>query len=282
MARTYLITGANTGVGLAVVEQLMRDPNAIIYLGCLSFENGERVKHKQLHDASNVHVVEIDVTKPETLSAAANKIQHLDVLIANAGINVKGNSSLAHCKQTFEVNYYGVQRTVNAFLPLLEKQKGSRIVIVSSESGTWTHNIATGEFRELIDHPEKLTVDDVNHEVKQLFHEVAMGKFVRYPNPSAPSTFGFYSVSKMFLSTYARVLARELRSRGIIVTIVCPGYCATALNNFIGYRSVEQGAKSILQGLDTDKEGSFTQDGRELPFAQPAWTGIPAEHQSPM
>lgn len=255
----------------------MRDPNAIIYLGSRSVENGERVKHKQLHDAANVHVVQIDVTKPETLSAAAEKIQHLDVLIANAGISIVAGYLLAHFKQTFDVNYYGVQNTVNAFLPLLEKQKGSRIVIVSAEAGSWTHNIATGEFRELIDHPEKLTVDDVNREVKQLFHEVAMGKFVRYPNPSGPSAFGSYGASKMFVNTYARVLARELHSRGIIVTIVCPGYCATALNNFIGYRSVEQGAKSILQSLDTDKEGSFTQDGRELPFAQPAWTGVPAD-----
>ncbi len=73
--------------------------------------------------------------------------------------------------------------------------------------------------------------------------------------------FGTYSASKT--ASHAVTLAFALESEGIKVSIACPGFTSTALNNFAGTRSVEQGAREAvrLALLGTDgPTGTFSDE----------------------
>ena len=77
-----------------------------------------------------------------------------------------------------------------------------------------------------------------------------------------------YSISKAALNGLTRVLAAELRSDGILVNSICPGWVATDMGG-PGGRPVEEGAASVVWGAllpDDGPTGGFFRDGRPLPW----------------
>jgi NAD(P)-dependent dehydrogenase (short-subunit alcohol dehydrogenase family) len=77
-----------------------------------------------------------------------------------------------------------------------------------------------------------------------------------------------YSTSKAALNALTRMLAAELRSDGILVNAVCPGWVATDMGG-AGGRPVSAGAASVLWAADlpgTGPTGGFFRDGRPLPW----------------
>jgi NAD(P)-dependent dehydrogenase (short-subunit alcohol dehydrogenase family) len=75
-----------------------------------------------------------------------------------------------------------------------------------------------------------------------------------------------YGVSKAALNAFTIKLAGELRSRGILVNAVCPGWVATDMGG-VGGRPVEQGAASVLWAVDLPDDGptgGFFRDGRPV------------------
>jgi NAD(P)-dependent dehydrogenase (short-subunit alcohol dehydrogenase family) len=75
-----------------------------------------------------------------------------------------------------------------------------------------------------------------------------------------------YHVSKAALNALTRTLAAELRSDGILVNAICPGWTATDMGG-AGGRPVEEGAASVVWGVtlgDDGPTGGFFRDGRPL------------------
>ncbi|CAK4072565.1 unnamed protein product [Aphanomyces euteiches] len=122
----HLITGANKGIGYEATRLLaerQRD-QAIVLLGTRSMQNGEAAvaKIKQANpsfDYANVQLVQIDVSKKESIQAAADfvksKYGNVHVLINNVGID--GDAEGA--EMCFNVNIFGVYDTLVAFHPLM-------------------------------------------------------------------------------------------------------------------------------------------------------------------
>jgi NAD(P)-dependent dehydrogenase (short-subunit alcohol dehydrogenase family) len=76
-----------------------------------------------------------------------------------------------------------------------------------------------------------------------------------------------YSISKLALNGLTRMLADELRSEGVLVNAVCPGWTATEMGG--GGRPIPEGARSVTWAclLDDDgPTGGFFRDGRPLPW----------------
>jgi NAD(P)-dependent dehydrogenase (short-subunit alcohol dehydrogenase family) len=88
-ARIALVTGANKGIGKAIVQGLARD-GFIVYLGARSPERG-RTAAAELKADGAVHFVQLDVLDPASVRAAAQTIEseagRPDVLVNNAGIS---------------------------------------------------------------------------------------------------------------------------------------------------------------------------------------------------
>jgi NAD(P)-dependent dehydrogenase (short-subunit alcohol dehydrogenase family) len=77
--RTVLVTGANRGLGQALVEEALRRGAARVYAGA---------RHRFTHPDERVTPVIMDVTNPAQIQAAADRVESLDVLINNAGVSL--------------------------------------------------------------------------------------------------------------------------------------------------------------------------------------------------
>jgi NAD(P)-dependent dehydrogenase (short-subunit alcohol dehydrogenase family) len=77
-----------------------------------------------------------------------------------------------------------------------------------------------------------------------------------------------YNVSKAAMNAITRVLAADLRSRGILVNSVCPGWVRTDMGGPGATRPVEEGAASVLWAARLGPggpTGGFFRDGRPVP-----------------
>jgi len=86
--RVVLVTGANRGIGFAIVETLaLRSPSDQYLLGCRDISKGEAAiqELRKLSIKSPIDAIQIDVTSDESLRAAVRTVEsrfgHLDVLV---------------------------------------------------------------------------------------------------------------------------------------------------------------------------------------------------------
>ncbi len=115
--KTILITGANRGIGRALVDEALRRGAKKIYAGTRS--------PLQVTD-ERVTPVTLDVTNPSQIQQAVEKIGTLDVLINNAGIAIYDDlSNFEVIEKHLAVNFLGLLRVTHAFLPALKRSQGA-------------------------------------------------------------------------------------------------------------------------------------------------------------
>lgn len=128
--RVALVTGANRGIGAAIVDALEAAGVARIYAGM-------RAPGPSSSDV--VVPVALDVTDASSVARVAAAHDDVDVLVNNAGVSL-GQSLLAPtledaAEREMQVNYFGVLRMCRAFAPVLQKNGGGAIVNVLSILG---------------------------------------------------------------------------------------------------------------------------------------------------
>ena len=133
--KTILVTGANRGLGKAIVEQLVEKGAAKIYAASRKTENLEELISKY---GNMIVPIELDLTKEESINKVANQIDSLDVLINNAGRMSTGtllsNEAISSLKENMDVNVWGLLRLSNAlrYHFIDENPKGNGIVNIIS------------------------------------------------------------------------------------------------------------------------------------------------------
>ncbi|TYC78093.1 SDR family NAD(P)-dependent oxidoreductase [Stappia sp. BW2] len=220
-----LVTGANKGIGLQIATELAAIGLTVI-IGARDPEKGAKAANSIEGD---IHVVQLDVTDRTSVEAAAAYIgaefDHLDVLVNNAGIVRPGSSSdpfptdfsfndltkapMDAVREVWETNVFGLITVTQAMLPLLRKSAAARIVNIGSTGGSLSWNSR--------------------------------------PDNDHRKMFGTYSTSKSAAHAVSLAFAFALEEEGIKVNIACPGHTATALNNFSGARSIQEGAREAVR-----------------------------------
>src|SRR5437667_2475219 len=115
--KTVLITGANRGIGRALLEEALRRGARKVYAG---------TRGALQHSDKRVTPLTLDVTSASQIEQAVKGVDTLDVLINNAGIAIYDDlGNLEVLEQTLAVNLLGLLRVTNAFLPLLKRSKGA-------------------------------------------------------------------------------------------------------------------------------------------------------------
>ncbi len=130
--RTILITGASSGMGkLAAMEFLRR--------GWIVYAAARRVDRMEELRAGGGHPLRMDVTDESSIrdgvARMINDTGRIDVLFANAGYGSYGTIEsvpIAEVIKQFDVNLFGVGRTVQAVLPSMRQVRSGRIIITSS------------------------------------------------------------------------------------------------------------------------------------------------------
>lgn len=273
--RVVLVTGANRGIGYEAVKYLSQQlPNAKILLSSRSVENGNAAIKKMKeevssHDFSNVEVIELDITKPASLSSAVNTIREksgkLTDLLHNTGISNVGGDNMS--PEILNVNVRNAKDTIDAFLPIMPTKTG-RIALVSSEVGAWYTDAADASLREKLEDVSNNEWPTINKYIDD-WVAFAQGKSSSLKwSPTSNMLDQAYGVSKALLTAWARNFAQT--ETKVPIAIVCPGYCATELNGFSGHRSATQGGISVAWPLLNDFDtGHFYQDGKDMPIVYP-------------
>ena len=229
MTRTALITGASRGIGREVARTLASE--GWLVLAAVRDPNaappGTQAQALDVADAASIESL------AERLRA---RNEQLHALVNNAGVYN------APARETWDVNLLGPLRLTRALEPLLAP--GGRVVMVMSGLGRLSSQPAG-----LV---KRLTSADLSLEdLERLAHE-------------AP---GGYGASKAAVAALARVYAKKLASRAILVNAISPGWVRTDMGGRGAPRSVEQGAASILWGVKLPPDGptgGMFEDGKPI------------------
>jgi NAD(P)-dependent dehydrogenase (short-subunit alcohol dehydrogenase family) len=115
--KTVLITGANRGIGRALVDEALRRGAKRVYAG---------VRGALQNTDKRVTPLTLDVTSVSQIQRAVDEVDTLDVLINNAGVAIYDDlSKLDVVEQHLAVNLLGPLKVTHAFLPLLRRSKGA-------------------------------------------------------------------------------------------------------------------------------------------------------------
>jgi NAD(P)-dependent dehydrogenase (short-subunit alcohol dehydrogenase family) len=121
--KTVLITGANRGIGQALVEEALRRGAKRVYAG---------TRRPLAHPDGRVTPLTLDVTSAAQIQAAAGQVESLDILINNAGVFLADDlTDRAGLDQHLAVNLFGTYGVTQAFLPLLAQSRGAIVNNVS-------------------------------------------------------------------------------------------------------------------------------------------------------
>ena len=122
-AKAVLVTGANRGIGRALVEEALSRGAGRVYAG---------TRQPLAHPDGRVMPLALDVTSAAQIQAAAGQVDALDVLINNAGIWLFDDlTDRAALERHLAVNLFGTWGVTQAFLPLLTRSKGTIVNNVS-------------------------------------------------------------------------------------------------------------------------------------------------------
>jgi NAD(P)-dependent dehydrogenase (short-subunit alcohol dehydrogenase family) len=116
-----LVTGANRGLGRAFALEFARR-GAKVYAGA---RNPASVVDE------GVIPVQLDVTDDASVAAAAKELGDVSIVVNNAGVLIPGEG-VDSIKAEFEVNFFGIVRTTDAFAPVLKANGGGALVNVLS------------------------------------------------------------------------------------------------------------------------------------------------------
>ena len=132
--KTVLITGCSTGgIGWAMAKNFHER-------GFQVFATARDVsKAADLSNLSNLEILELDVTVPQTISQCKDTVVKrtggkLDILVNNAGVEIQSpllDIDVAEAKRLYDVNVWGPLVMVQAFAPLLIEAKG---IVVNQSS----------------------------------------------------------------------------------------------------------------------------------------------------
>lgn len=184
MSKIVIITGASRGIGRAAAERFLREGWTVIGT---SRAGGLPFSHEQLH------AVQLDLEKPESIALAAQKMlafaSAITVLVNNAGIILDAHDSGADpaiLRKTFAVDVFGL---VDLTERLLNKMKsGGHIINIDSGYGAFS-----------------VPIDDESSTA--------------------------YRMAKAALNMYTRTLAFRLRRNNILVSSLDPGWVKTDMGN---------------------------------------------------
>ncbi|KAF3008823.1 hypothetical protein E8E13_010709 [Curvularia kusanoi] len=279
-SRVGVVTGANKGIGLAIVRQLalqfpkspLNNGPVLIYLTARDKGRGEAAlkqleQDSQLQQAkalkahgglAEIKYHQLDITDEASIKTLAKHLKEshtdgIDFVINNAGIALNGFDSNI-VKETLHTNYYNTMLASRSFLSLLKPT--GRIVNVASTSGALSKYSDAVRTRFL----DAKTEDDVTAIMRDFATAVEQGREKDAGFPSAA-----YAVSKAGCIAGTKALARQEKEGGSkrLINACCPGYVNTDMTKGNGTKTPDQGAQTpvllALQDLG-GKTGEFWKD----------------------
>ncbi|XP_057454554.1 (+)-neomenthol dehydrogenase-like [Lotus japonicus] len=259
--RYAVVTGSNKGIGIETVKGLASNGIKVVLTARDEKRGIQAVERLKGCGFSSSLVVfhQLDVTDPASIASLVDFVKtqfgRLDILVNNAGINGFNTHDMVgqtikwrELPQTYEMaeqclttNYYGVQQTTEAFLPLLKLSDSPVIVNVSSEAGLLKY-ISNEWAKRVFEDTDILTEELIDEVLKEYMKDFKQGSL---EHKGWPTYLSAYKLSKAAVNTYTRLMA--YKHPKFCINCVCPGFVKTDMNRNTGSLSVEKGAASVVR-----------------------------------
>ncbi|XP_061953149.1 uncharacterized protein LOC133675705 [Populus nigra] len=274
-----VVTGGNRGIGFEIARQLA-DHGLSVILTSRESSAGLEAANVLRELGLSVDFHQLDVLDSLSIKTFAEWIQQtyggLDVLVNNAGVNYNmgSDNSVENAKNVVDTNYYGIKNVTEALIPLMRPSAvGARIVNVSSRLGRLNgkrNRLEDKDLREQLANLETLSEELIDRTVSTFLQQVEDGT---YTSGGWPQVNTDYSVSKLAVNAYTRLMAKKLSYRPngqkIYINCYCPGWVKTAMTGWAGNVSAEDGADTgVWLALLPDQAitGKFFAERREVNF----------------
>lgn len=235
---TYLVTGANRGIGYEYCKQLQERGDEVIATCRSSSAELDALAKKSADAPTKVRIeTGVDIADDKAIASLLKTLPDgsIDVLINNAGIYRQSSLSdlnVEVIQELFEVNAIAPLKFTQALLPKLAPSLSSasqptKVAIMTSRMGSIEDNTSGGSYG--------------------------------------------YRMSKVAVSMAGKSLSHDLKSQGIAVAILHPGLVSTGMTNFnsngISPKASVEGLLKRIDALTLDNTGSFWHsNGEVLPW----------------
>ncbi|XP_029342840.1 carbonyl reductase [NADPH] 3-like [Acyrthosiphon pisum] len=261
--RLAIVTGANKGIGYAIVKALCERFEGDVYLTARDVGRGEAAVGRLNELGLKPKFHQLDVTDTGSVAAFAKFVTDsyagIDVLVNNAAIAFKVAATEPfgeQAEETLRVNYFALRTVCDALFPLLVS--GARVVNLSGYTGRLSL-IPGEELRRTLSSP-LLTIDQLDALMRQFVEKAKGGDHKQSGWPSSA-----YCVSKVGVSALTFILQRQFDEdprTDIVINSVHPGYVATDMASHNGTLTIEQGAEvpvylSLLPAGEQNVKGRF-------------------------
>jgi len=228
-----LITGASRGIGLALAKRFAEE-GCFVIATCRNPDKADELKAIEQEHEGAVRVIELDVALDESVEQAVNSVfgvvDRLDVLFNNAGIKV---GELTDNLEAVNLDDFHESFETNTIAPV-RMVRAFLPLLEKSDNGRVV-NMSSG-------------LGDIGN------HRGSIPSYV-------------YGVSKAALNFLTRAMADELKSRGVTVVAITPGWVRTRMGGENADLAPDESARDIVETVKsfTEKDAGkwFNRDGEE-------------------
>ncbi|XP_065119442.1 C-signal-like [Paramisgurnus dabryanus] len=247
-----LVTGANRGLGLEMVKQLLEAHCSKIFAGCRDPDgpNSESLRELANKHPSIVNLVRIDIADPRSIKESAEKVSSL---LGNGGLNLLVNNAavlprksmltatVQDMQDTFNTNVIGPMLVIREYLPYLRAAAKA-----SGKTGLSCDKAAI----------INISTDSASMSI--------------VPTMQAPFPLFPYSISKAGLNMLTVCSAMELKEDEILCVSIHPGWVKTDMGGDkapLTSRESVEGILRVMRGLTDKQNGGFMDyTGKIMPW----------------